>query len=483
MVWIFLRNCLAVLPLKRKNNRHKSISEQKVISNVQKPKGSQKLLVIHEHNFNRKSSSRDVGYQMQSLKENNNTIETKFEQDKIETFFQQVLDVINEAALIIDCKGRIQYYNTKGRKIFYQSIRQSVSILGFLSSTEIEDLLNSIKEFKSWAGVINVVLAKDRTSIDRIRKSFTLNSYEEDFKQYVLQQIERTTNVPQLFSARAFLYPISQKSLLFIIVDNKELAVMTDEVLYGLSKTQSRLLFTIYPRHIVDYLTTRNCLESNNNSSNDISSLAMLHTNVGVMFIDIVGWTTIASTLTPKQVFGFFNELYGKFDNVLDKYKIFKLETVGDCYVAVAGLVEPADNVSFRVKEIRHIRDVVEDLFSLFCCAQGILEVTDFMTFPDAQSSPVSVRIGMHVGNVYSGIVGHQMPKFCLYGDTMNIASRMESTCQVNCLQMSHEFYTIVSSKLEELGYTPREIQVDVKGKGIMQTHICEKQKTITSNS
>lgn len=382
-------------------------------------------------------------------------------------FLDRFIECLHDTAVLLDNRGIIKGYNRKGQKVFYKAIKHNTSILGFITSAEIESLISAVKEFTAWHGIITIVVSKERTSIDRIQNS--IDAVEEDFNNYVMQQVDSSKELDSL-SAKAFLYPFDKNVLLFVVINNKELTILTDTVLYGLSKTQLRLLSSIYPRHVIDYLISRSSKHS------DISSISMFHMNIGIMFIDIVGWTTIASSLTPHQVFSFLNDLYGRFDNILDSFNLFKLETVGDCYVVVAGLVEPADKVSFKIKDKRGSNEIVKEMFALYCCGQEVLKTVDRMTFPDIQQTNVKLRIGMHIGSVFSGIVGHQMPKFCLYGDTMNIASRMESTAPVDHIQMSDCFYKIIEVKLKERGIPHQIRQVDVKGKGIMQTHLCEKQ-------
>ncbi|EFJ43287.1 guanylyl and adenylyl cyclase family member, partial [Volvox carteri f. nagariensis] len=116
----------------------------------------------------------------------------------------------------------------------------------------------------------------------------------------------------------------------------------------------------------------------------------------------------------PLEVMTFLNQLYSRFDALLDIYKVYKVETIGDCFMVAGGLVAQ-DEEGWRTT-ITHDR--------LHACASVCLSVR--------LSVRVSVRlsvsqVGIHSGPVMSGVVGSRMPRFCLFGDTVNTASRMES--------------------------------------------------------
>ncbi|KAL6747238.1 guanylate cyclase, partial [Haematococcus lacustris] len=133
-----------------------------------------------------------------------------------------------------------------------------------------------------------------------------------------------------------------------------------------------------------------------------------------IMFTDIVGFTAFSKECTPGQVMSFLNELFSKLDALLDKHNVYKVETAGDCYIICGGLLDE-DEDGFQAVEKAGL------------CPASCLPVAATVMMPNT-GEPVVLRAGLHSGPVVSGLVGSRLPKFSLFGDTMNTASRMEST-------------------------------------------------------
>lgn len=136
---------------------------------------------------------------------------------------------------------------------------------------------------------------------------------------------------------------------------------------------------------------------------------------VTIYFSDIVGFTALCAKSTPIQVVDFLNDLYSTFDNIIGSYDVYKVETIGDAYMVVSGLPERNGNA--------HAREIA--FLSL-----AILEAVQLFTIRHQPEYRLQIRIGIHSGPVCAGIVGQRMPHYCLFGDTVNTASRMESTGQ-----------------------------------------------------
>ncbi|ELU04879.1 hypothetical protein CAPTEDRAFT_138341, partial [Capitella teleta] len=176
---------------------------------------------------------------------------------------------------------------------------------------------------------------------------------------------------------------------------------------------------------------------------------------VSIYFSDIVSFTTMASESSPMEVVDFLNDLWTVFDDIIARYDVYKVETIGDAYMVASGI--PVPNEDAHASEI---------------AMMSLDIVSSVMTFkirhrPDKQ---LEVRIGIHSGPVVGGVVGQTMPRFCLFGDTVNTASRMESTGEALRIHVSEAGQKAI--QLTNKGFIlNKRGEIEVKGKGIQTTY------------
>lgn len=209
------------------------------------------------------------------------------------------------------------------------------------------------------------------------------------------------------------------------------------------------LLYQILPHSVADQLKRGETVQ------------AEAFDSVTIYFSDIVGFTSMSAESTPLQVVTLLNDLYTCFDAIIDNFDVYKVETIGDAYMVVSGL--PVRNGKLHAREIAGM-------------SLALLEQVKTFKIRHRPNDQLRLRIGIHTGPVCAGVVGLKMPRYCLFGDTVNTASRMESTGEALKIHMS----SATKEVLDEFGYFDLQLRGDVemKGKGKMRTYWLQGEKT-----
>jgi PAS domain S-box-containing protein len=172
-----------------------------------------------------------------------------------------------------------------------------------------------------------------------------------------------------------------------------------------------------------------------------------------VCFLDVVGFSSITSLIEPLDTVTFLNELYKTIDHVIEKYDVYKVETVGDTYLVVGGVPK---------QTMTHASEIATmSLHILYA-----IEQFQFSSKPDIK---VRMRIGINSGPLVAGVIGTKMPRYCLFGDTVNTSSRMESNGEAGRIHISESTFNLLK-KDGSFELTKRG-EIDVKGKGTMTTY------------
>jgi len=206
----------------------------------------------------------------------------------------------------------------------------------------------------------------------------------------------------------------------------------------------NNLLFDVFPKHIAEALRDGKKIEP---TFRDV---------VTIFFSDIVGFTSISSSLPPIKVSNMLDRLYNSFDILSHKHEVFKVETIGDAYMAVTNLVSDQPD---------HAKRIAEFAVDVLKAANTILIDMD-----DPSKGFVNLRIGFHSGAVVANVVGSRNPRYCLFGDTVNTSSRMESNSMVNRIHCSECSARYLMEQHPNMPLLLRG-KISIKGKGEMKTY------------
>ncbi|KAL7570913.1 hypothetical protein ACA910_002546 [Epithemia clementina (nom. ined.)] len=246
--------------------------------------------------------------------------------------------------------------------------------------------------------------------------------------------------------------PANRPSFMDIDIKFKSLRVAEVEHLTFVSTTRTKkgligstddLLEEIFPAHIAEALRNGDKVEPETRDE------------VTIVFSDIVGFTSLSSTMSPIQVSDMLDRLYTKMDEMSARHEIFKVETIGDSWMGVANLSKDQPDHASRIADF---------------AIDAIRAARETWVDPSAPSlGHLNLRVGMHSGPVVANVVGSRNPRYCLFGDTVNTASRMESHSEAGRIQCSSITAKLLTYQTPLINLTPRG-RIAVKGKGEMET-------------
>jgi len=180
---------------------------------------------------------------------------------------------------------------------------------------------------------------------------------------------------------------------------------------------------------------------------------------VTVLFSDIVSYTDLSASVDAIEVVKLLNELYGKYDTLVDDYGCVKIETIGDAFMAASGIHdEPPHEGAARITRL----------------AVAMLKATKETKF---NGRCIRIRVGIHSGPAVGAVIGFKVPHFCLCGDTINTASRMETNSEPYRIHVSAVTANLLAPYIPSEFYIEPRGTIDVKGKGKMYTYWVEDKR------
>ncbi|KAI1701120.1 adenylate and guanylate cyclase catalytic domain-containing protein [Ditylenchus destructor] len=207
-------------------------------------------------------------------------------------------------------------------------------------------------------------------------------------------------------------------------------------------KKSDILLYRMLPKQVAEKLKLGQAVEPESFDS------------VTLFFSDVVSFTTLASKCSPLQVVNLLNDLYTLLDSIIGEYDVYKVETIGDGYLCVSGLPHRNGN-----EHARHAANM----------SLAIMRSLKHFSIPHLPGEQIRLRIGLHTGPCVAGVVGLSMPRYCLFGDNVNTASRMESNSRPMMIHISASTNHFLTNTIGGF-VTQSRGEVIIKGKGVMET-------------
>jgi len=206
-----------------------------------------------------------------------------------------------------------------------------------------------------------------------------------------------------------------------------------------------KLLYNVLPERIAEKL------------KHSHETIAEEFSSASVLFADVVNFTPISARFAPHEVLEMLNELFSHFDELVDKYGVEKIQVAGDAYMVAAGVPTPrSDHASVLAQLALDMLDYVKEEKFL------------------GGRHPIEIRIGLNSGSLLAGVIGRKKYYYTLWGDMVNVASRMQSHGESGKIQITRETYELVKDDFE-CKYMGK---IDVKGKGKMEVwHLLAKKE------
>ena len=377
--------------------------------------------------------------------------------DSARFYFQRALYVYEERNLKYDVA--LTYYNLGTIEMELKNYPASINLfnkcldisrglfpdLTPYALTNLAKSYSKSNQFEKSAEVLEekIKLNDSLALADKTKQIAEMNAvYQTEKKQQQIESLEfkdqANKKKQQLFFVILILAIAGGvTALLFFMSSKKKRKIIEAE-----KEKSDKLLLNILPHEVAEELKLNG------------SAKAHRFEEVTVLFSDIKDFTRVGDAFTAEQLVEELNYCFSAFDNILSRYKVEKIKTVGDAYICVGGL--PTSYVQSAIETLK----VAKEMQAFMSAYRKEREV--------AKKPYFEIRIGLHTGPVIAGIVGIKKYTYDIWGDTVNTAARMEQHCEVGKINISET----TKAKVENSGYKlePRG-KVKVKGKGEMEMY------------
>jgi len=402
-----------------------------------------------------KKYSEGIGYLMKSYhlsQEAQDKTQIAVNQSEIGDFYKSIAgDSVEEIKIDGDLIPRGKSDRLKKAAYYYQlalagyeknGVYNIVYVYKALSETfeELGNYKNALKYFKEYrTGNDSLLSNENKVKFTKLETQRELDLKDKQIKINELELEKKRNERVFFFIGIAFLLLI----IIFIFRSFKT-QKHTNKLLKVEKRRSDDLLLNILPTEVAEELKNKGSAE------------AKLYDNVTVMFTDFVNFTKAGELMEPARLIGELDICFKAFDEIINKYQIEKIKTIGDAYLAVSGL--PIANAN-------HAADVV----------MAAIEINEYMRdrvekFGD---ETFKVRIGIHSGNVVAGIVGIKKFAYDIWGDTVNIAARMEQNSEPLKINISQTTYELIK---DDFDCTYRG-DLEAKHKGKLSMYYVESKK------
>ncbi|TNF76700.1 MAG: tetratricopeptide repeat protein [Bacteroidetes bacterium] len=342
-----------------------------------------------------------------------------------------------------DIRSAIRYARRSLDVAAEYGLKEQIRDANLLLSELHEELGNTTEALNYYKGY---TLYKDSISnVGLVQEMARMRTdFEIDKKQAEVDILEKEAEIRELSEKR-------QDAVLFITIVILLLAFVlafglyrrykyirkTRDIIQREKSRSDELLLNILPEETAEELKNHGRVSAKKFES------------VSVLFADFVGFTSYSEKMSPEDLVKTVDYYFSRFDQAAEKYGLEKIKTMGDCYMCAGGLPFPTED--HAVKMVRFAQEILEIVLQ-----DGYTEVTGF-----------KIRLGIHTGPVVAGVVGTKKFAYDIWGDTVNIASRMESASQPGKINVSENTYQLIRDDFE----CEFRGRIDVKNKGMMKMY------------